>query len=245
MRAISPVRIPALVTAVTAAALLVPALGASHAYALDQVRAEQANLAGLGYLAQSGVDGADGPATHTALKGFQRDNGLDEDGTYGERSELALHRQVKAVQAKAGVAADGSFGPGTKAAVQHWQSAHGLSADGVAGAATMSSMGMARTVRIAAQKQFSAHGWSTAAQFDCLNSLWVGESNWKVYATNPSSGAYGIPQALPGTKMSTAGSDWKTNPATQIKWGLKYIDDRYGTPCHAYSTWKSRSPHWY
>lgn len=245
MRAISAARIPALVTVTVTGALLLPALGAADAYALDAVRVEQTNLAGLGYLAQNKVDGADGPATHAALRDFQRDNGLDEDGTYGARSELALHHQVQSVQAKAGVSADGIFGDGTKAAVKRWQSAHGLGADGAAGAGTMSSMGVARTVKIAAQRQFGAHGWTVSAQFDCLNNLWNGESSWKVYATNPSSGAYGIPQALPGTKMATAGADWKTNPATQIKWGLKYIGDRYGTPCKAYSTWKSRSPHWY
>lgn len=245
MRAISAVRTPVLAAAVATAALLVPMLGASNAFALDQVRVEQTNLAGLGYLAPGKVDGVDGPATRAALKDFQGDNGLDEDGKYGARSELALHHQVEAVQTKAGVSADGVFGAGTRAAVKRWQSAHGLGADGTAGRATMSSMGVARTVRIAAQKQFGTHGWTVSAQFGCLNDLWNGESNWRVYATNPSSGAYGIPQALPATKMAIAGADWKTNPATQIKWGLKYIDDRYGTPCNAYKAWKARSPHWY
>jgi hypothetical protein len=71
-------------------------------------------------------------------------------------------------------------------------------------------------------------------QFGCLDSLWTRESNWRVNADNPSSSAYGIPQALPGSKMSSAGSDWATNPVTQIRWGLGYIQDRYGSPCSAW-----------
>ena len=80
-------------------------------------------------------------------------------------------------------------------------------------------------------------------QFGCLVSLWDRESGWNVYAQNPSSGAYGIPQALPGSKMGTAGSDWQTNAATQIAWGLGYIADRYGSPCGAWS--HSESAGWY
>ncbi|MFT4295662.1 MAG: transglycosylase SLT domain-containing protein [Micropruina sp.] len=72
-------------------------------------------------------------------------------------------------------------------------------------------------------------------QFGCLNKIFTQESQWKWNATNPSSGAYGIPQSLPANKMATEGDDWKTNPATQIKWGLKYIKQRYGTPCQAWS----------
>jgi hypothetical protein len=72
-------------------------------------------------------------------------------------------------------------------------------------------------------------------QFPCLNKLWNKESGWNHRARNPSSGAYGIPQAYPGSKMSSVASDWKTNPATQIKWGLGYIEGRYKTPCGAWA----------
>lgn len=72
-------------------------------------------------------------------------------------------------------------------------------------------------------------------QFQCLDPLWMGESGWRVNADNPHSSAYGIPQALPGSKMSSEGADWATNPVTQIRWGLGYIADRYGTPCGAWS----------
>ena len=72
-------------------------------------------------------------------------------------------------------------------------------------------------------------------QFSCLDSLYSSESGWRINADNPSSSAYGIPQALPGSKMASAGPDWETNPVTQIRWGLGYIQDRYGTPCGAWS----------
>lgn len=78
------------------------------------------------------------------------------------------------------------------------------------------------------------YGWDDG-QFGCLDRIWSQESNWTTTAENPSSGAYGIPQSLPGTKMASAGGDWQTNPATQIAWGLSYIDDVYGTPCSAWS----------
>ena len=86
------------------------------------------------------------------------------------------------------------------------------------------------------------YGWSSG-QFGCLDSLWTKESGWNSHATNGSSGAYGIPQSLPGSKMASAGSDWQTNPATQIKWGLQYIKDVYGSPCSAWS--HSQAVNWY
>ena len=80
-------------------------------------------------------------------------------------------------------------------------------------------------------------------QFGCLDSLWMRESGWNPAAHNPSSGAHGIPQSLPGSKMASAGADWATNPATQIEWGLGYIRDRYGSPCGAWG--HSESYGWY
>lgn len=87
----------------------------------------------------------------------------------------------------------------------------------------------------------TARGWGTD-QYNCLVSLWNKESGWRVNAYNPS-GAYGIPQALPGSKMATAGADWQTNPATQITWGLNYIAGVYGTPCGAWG--HSQANNWY
>lgn len=76
------------------------------------------------------------------------------------------------------------------------------------------------------------HGWD-ASQMTCLDTLWNKESEWLTSATNASSGAYGIPQALPGTKLAAAGGDWQTNYRTQVNWGLTYIESRYGSPCSA------------
>lgn len=87
----------------------------------------------------------------------------------------------------------------------------------------------------------STYGWG-GDQFSCLNSLWNKESGWNYQAYNPS-GATGIPQALPGSKMSSAGSDWQTNAATQVAWGLGYISSVYGTPCSAWS--HSQAMNWY
>ena len=85
-------------------------------------------------------------------------------------------------------------------------------------------------------------GWGEG-EFSCLVELWSHESGWRVNAGNPVSGAYGIPQALPGTKMAAYGEDWATNPATQIAWGLGYIGGRYGTPCGAFAAWQDKG--WY
>jgi hypothetical protein len=93
-----------------------------------------------------------------------------------------------------------------------------------------------------AQQMLSQYGWS-ASQFSCLQPLWYHESGWSVTAENPSSGAYGIPQALPASQMASAGPDWQTNPATQIKWGLNYIQQRYGSPCGAWA--HEQSAGWY
>jgi hypothetical protein len=77
----------------------------------------------------------------------------------------------------------------------------------------------------------------------CLDKLWTRESGWNTRSTNSSTGAYGIPQALPGSKMGSVADDWRTNPATQIKWGLSYIKGRYGTPCSAWQHFLSTG--WY
>lgn len=95
-----------------------------------------------------------------------------------------------------------------------------------------------------ARGMLGRYGWDNG-QMSALIKLWNGESGWNSRALNASSGAYGIPQALPASKMGSAGPDWRTNPATQIKWGMGYIKGRYGSPAAALSTWTRRSPHWY
>jgi hypothetical protein len=93
-----------------------------------------------------------------------------------------------------------------------------------------------------AMAMLSGYGWSSS-EFSCLNTLWEQESGWNPYASNASSGAYGIPQALPGSKMASAGPDWQNNAATQIRWGLGYIEATYGSPCAALS--HESSTGWY
>ncbi|GHH77342.1 hypothetical protein GCM10018793_25180 [Streptomyces sulfonofaciens] len=94
-----------------------------------------------------------------------------------------------------------------------------------------------------AQVQAMARQMVPADQFQCFSNIVSHESGWNYHAVNASSGAYGLFQALPGSKMSSAGADWQTNPATQVKWGLSYMDGRYGSPCSAWSFWQANS--WY
>jgi hypothetical protein len=93
-----------------------------------------------------------------------------------------------------------------------------------------------------AQAMLGSFGWSSS-QFSCLDPLWEHESRWSVTAANPGSGAFGIPQALPGSRMASAGPDWQTSAATQITWGLRYIRDTYGSPCAAWS--HAQATGWY
>jgi len=95
------------------------------------------------------------------------------------------------------------------------------------------------TAQATAFSLLPSFGFTPAStEYSCLNNIWTRESGWRWNAEN-ASGAYGIPQALPGDKMATAGADWQTNPTTQIKWGLGYIKDRYGTPCSAWTFWQA------
>ncbi|MBM7171523.1 lytic transglycosylase domain-containing protein [Streptomyces sp. G44] len=94
-----------------------------------------------------------------------------------------------------------------------------------------------------AQVQAMARQMVPGDQFQCFSNIVNHESTWNYKAQNASSGAYGLVQALPGSKMASAGADWQTNPATQIKWGLNYMNDRYGSPCGAWDFWQNN--HWY
>ena len=96
------------------------------------------------------------------------------------------------------------------------------------------------TAQSIAYNMMSSFGFDPKSQFPCLDDIWTRESGWNYLAEN-ASGAYGIPQALPGSKMASAGADWATNPATQIKWGLGYIQSIYGTPCGAWAFWQGHS----
>ncbi|MQY13453.1 hypothetical protein SRB5_36010 [Streptomyces sp. RB5] len=94
-----------------------------------------------------------------------------------------------------------------------------------------------------AEVQAIARQMIPADQFQCFSNIVDHESGWNYQATNPSSGAYGLMQALPGSKMVSAGADWQTNPATQIEWGLNYMNSRYDSPCGAWNFWQANN--WY
>ena len=96
------------------------------------------------------------------------------------------------------------------------------------------------TAQAYALQQVVARGWDQS-EYSCLVALWQKESGWNHFALNRSSGAYGIPQSLPGEKMASAGADWATNPETQIQWGLGYIEGRYGHPCAAWAHSQQRN----
>ena len=127
-----------------------------------------------------------------------------------------------------------------EAAAKAQRDAAAEAAAAAAAAATANTSEGAKAV--ARQISSAEYGWG-ADQFSCLDSLWNRESGWNYQASNPSSGAFGIPQALPGSKMASAGGDWQTNAATQIRWGLQYIAAVYGTPCGAWS--HSQGSGWY
>ncbi len=101
----------------------------------------------------------------------------------------------------------------------------------VAAVTVPATSGSAQQIALA---MLASYGWSSS-QFACLDPLWEHESGWNVYASNPGSGAYGIPQALPGSKMASAGPDWESDATTQIRWGLNYIQATYGSPCAAWA----------
>ena len=164
-------------------------------------------------------------------------------------AQEAKAKAVAAAKAKKKAEAAAKAKAAAEAAAEAAEAAAAQAAEVSAPAATPStpvptgSGGMgAAAAKATAQKMASAKGWG-ADQFSCLVSLWDKESGWNYKAYNASSGAYGIPQALPGSKMASAGADWQTNAATQISWGFGYISGRYGNPCGAWS--HSQSVGWY
>jgi hypothetical protein len=152
-----------------------------------------------------------------------------------EAAAAAAAAQAAAEAAAAAAAAEAAAAEAAQAAEA--SSAVSNPSPVYAGAGT--SAGEAQAI---ARGMLGGYGWGDD-QFGCLVALWDRESGWNSQAYNSSSGAYGIPQALPGSKMATAGADWQTNAATQISWGLGYIAGRYGTPCGAWN--HSESVGWY
>ena len=179
-----------------------------------------------------------------------------EEQRAAERKAAARRAAAKALAAKKAAAAPEGRRTTGRAAAQEAAAqeaaerrAEARAAERRASAPARASRGGSRTAlpatggspRTVARSMLAARG--QADQFGCLDNLWGKESGWSVSADNPSSSAYGIPQALPGSKMASAGADWRTSARTQITWGLGYIDSRYGSPCAAWS--HSQANNWY
>jgi hypothetical protein len=184
-------------------------------------------------IARTTAASAAGKVDVTELEG--RISHLDEPAELsvaGVSASLAALRETTAEVAAARNAHDAAVARAEAAAQEAAQAAAAL-------AQANTPDGARATARQMAADRF---GWGDS-QFSCLNSLWQKESGWNYQAYNAGSGATGIPQSLPGSKMATAGSDWQTVAATQISWGLDYIARAYGTPCSAWS--HSQATDWY
>ena len=203
-----------LATAVSLAATL-PA-GSSPAPA--SADAAYTTTTGQQAAAQSSSEGVGQAVMFTRMHSLQAGR---QQQVAAEKTTAAKAAAAKAAAAKAAAA---------KAAAQRAQSARQ--------AATTPS-GSPQQI---AERMLGQFGWS-GSQFSCLQPLWEHESGWSVTAENPTSGAYGIPQSLPGAQMASAGADWQSNAATQIRWGLTYIQGRYGSPCGAWA--HEESDNWY
>jgi hypothetical protein len=183
--------------------------------------------------AQSASDGVGQAVMFARLRSIQGER--QQQQLAAEKAAAAKAAAVKAAAVKA--AALKSAGQATaarKAAAKPAQRARSAQQAGVT-----TPFGSPEQV---AEQMLSQFGWSSS-QFSCLQPLWEHESGWSVTAENPTSGAYGIPQALPASQMSSAGADWQTDAATQIRWGLTYIQGRYGSPCGARA--HEESDNWY
>jgi hypothetical protein len=162
----------------------------------------------------------------SAWPGAGSGSSLEPAGQLAEYPDQAQRQQERRLELAAQLAAARKRAAQQQAAQQQaaeQQTAQAAAAAQPSGAAQQIAEGM-----------LASYGWSSS-QFTCLDSLWNVESGWNVTATNPSSGAYGIPQALPGSKMASAGPDWQTDATTQIRWGLNYIQAEYGSPCGAWA----------
>ncbi|QNE34686.1 hypothetical protein [Leifsonia shinshuensis] len=161
---------------------------------------------------------------------------------YAQLASLQNHEASVEQAYAAGVAAQQAAEAAAAAAAAQQAANSGGSANGFAPPPGMNVDPSA--AQAYASSRLGAFGWGQD-QMGCLISLWNHESGWRADAYNTSSGAYGIPQALPASKMASAGSDWMTNQNTQVNWGLDYINRAYGSPCAAWNFEMSHTPNWY
>ena len=198
-----------------------------------------------GIAAAKAIDNAEDTITAANATLAAADGKADTSGLAASVASLSDYRSIpvdevvdltKVTRAEAAKAA-------AAAAAYDQAQAEAAAAAAAAAAADLATRNTPEGARaFAADLAASQYGWG-ADQFQCLDKLWQKESGWSYTALNASSGAAGIPQSLPGSKMATAGADWETNAATQITWGLGYIKGAYGTPCSAWS--HSQSVNWY
>jgi hypothetical protein len=160
---------------------------------------------------------------------------MQADAQQASATAAAQKAAAEAARIKAAQVAKAKSDADKAAAAAKAAKAH---ADEVAAASRAAARAAVTQTYSAGSAQAIAQSIVPASQFSCFSNIVERESGWDYTATNASSGAYGLVQALPGDKMASAGSDWRTNPATQIKWGLSYMDSRYGSPCDAWAYWQ-------
>lgn len=167
---------------------------------------------------------------------FQTIDGLGNSGSVAllEQERQTLIAMTAAAKTLTVAAKPATANPSAILAAQNSSTSTSSQTTGGTGVTTSAPPADPTAAEQTGKNMLASFGFNTTTQWPCLYDLWQRESGWNVYAQNTSSGAYGIPQALPGYKMSSAGSDWQTNAATQISWGLGYIKSTYGTPCGAW-----------
>jgi hypothetical protein len=207
-------------------ALAVAGLVAATTAAWPGASGDQGNLADAAALAGSHATASSVAPQTVQANTAQQIRGIQASALQARLRQEAQARARKAAQARAAAKAAAA----TKAAA----AAKAQAARQAAQASTPAAATPQGDPQQIAESMLGSYGWSSS-QFSCLQPLWNEESGWSVTASNPTSGAYGIPQALPGSKMASAGADWQTSAATQIRWGLGYIKSTYGSPCAAWS----------
>ncbi|MGA5817925.1 transglycosylase SLT domain-containing protein [Kitasatospora sp. NPDC094028] len=216
---------------ITGIATLVVASAATAALAIPQAGNTTADAAPVAAVSVDGKPAADQATADTAAAAAAQQAAQDAQAAQAKAQADAAAQAAQA-EADAKAQADAKAKADADAAASRSQERRNLAAQTTPGTPDFSGTPQ----QIAAQIV-------PAGQLQCFSNIVFHESSWNPLAVNASSGAYGLVQALPGSKMASAGADWRTNPATQIKWGLDYMNSRYGSPCAAWSFWQAH--HWY
>ncbi|MFF2273913.1 lytic transglycosylase domain-containing protein [Agromyces sp. NPDC058136] len=224
----------------------------SHANVLEAraVKAAEDTLSGANDTITAAAGKTDATALASSVAALEDYRLLAPERVFALAEQTVAHTgavqhaiaEADRIAAEQQAAAEAAARAAAEAAAAEKAASSGSSGSGSSGGSRPSGPANPSGAQAIARDMLAARGMGDD-QFGCLVALWNKESGWNVYAENRSSGAYGIPQALPGSKMGSVGSDWATNPATQIEWGLGYIAGRYGTPCGAWDSSQSRG--WY